>query len=378
MASRRSRPRLSPASLLLLVAASVVPTLLLTPLLRPGPPPCLSPLPAARWLLARPGAASCLDCHSPSGQHLSLAALRLDAPRDDGPGRAPAQIPGPQELEAPGIENLYRLSPGLYSGGQPEGAEAFRALADLGVRTIVTVDGAEPDVEGAGRYGMRYVHIPVGYDGIPADRASALVKAARTLPGPIYVHCHHGKHRGPTAAALCAVAVEGWDRDRAIDWLERAGTSPDYAGLFDTVARFEPPTEEQLAEVPDSALPERAEVPDLVEAMVGVDLRWELLKAVAGAGFRAPDDHPDLDPPHEALMLAEHYRELRRLEESEARGEGFLDRLERAERHAMTLRDALRPPADGTPIDREAASAAFDAAGTDCASCHAAFRDRAD
>ncbi|QDV34861.1 phosphatase domain-containing protein [Tautonia plasticadhaerens] len=347
MESRRSRPRLSPAPSLLLVAASAVPTLLPAPMPRPAPP---------------------------SGQHLAPVAHPLDAPASP---PASGQDEAPEELEAPGIENLFRLAPGLYSGGQPGGDESFRALADLGVRTIITVDGASPDVEAAGRYGMRYVHVPVGYDGIPADRASALVKAARTLPGPIYVHCHHGKHRGPTAAALCAVAVEGWDRPRALGWLRQAGTSPDYAGLFDAVSSFEPPTDEQLAEVPDSALPERAEVPDLVEAMVGVDLRWEHLKAVAGAGFRPPPDHPDLDPPHEALMLAEHYRELRRLGESEARGEGFLDRLERAEQHAMTLRDALRPPAHGAPIDREAASAAFDAAGTDCTSCHAAFRDRA-
>ena len=29
-----------------------------------------------------------------------------------------------------------------------------------------------------------------------------LARAARTLPGPIFVHCHHGMHRGPAAAAV--------------------------------------------------------------------------------------------------------------------------------------------------------------------------------
>jgi protein tyrosine phosphatase (PTP) superfamily phosphohydrolase (DUF442 family) len=285
--------------------------------------------------------------------------------------------PGPEPIEAPGIENLYRLSPRLLSGGQPEGGEAFKTLADLGVRTIVTVDGAAPDLESARQYGIRYVHLPVGYDGIPKDRAAALVKAVRTLPEPIYVHCHHGKHRGPTAAAICAIATEGWDRESARNWLEQAGTSPDYAGLFETIAAFEPPTDADLASLPETALPERAEVPDLVKAMVDVDLKWEHLKAIAEVGFKVPPDQPDLDPPHEALMLAEHYRELQRLDESKGRGEAFLDRLESAERNAMSLRDALRPPPDGKPIDPEAASAAFQAAGTDCKTCHVAFRDRA-
>src|SRR6478752_3279438 len=53
----------------------------------------------------------------------------------------------PERLDVRGIENVYRLSPTLYSGGQPEGAEAFSALKDLGIRTILTVDGSRPDVE---------------------------------------------------------------------------------------------------------------------------------------------------------------------------------------------------------------------------------------
>ena len=275
----------------------------------------------------------------------------------------------PERIEAEGIENLYRIGPGLYSGGQPGGASAFHALAELGVKTIVTVDGAAPDVEGARRYGMRYVHLPVGYDGISENRADALVKAAKTLPGPIYVHCHHGKHRGPTAAALCAIALDGWDRDRARRWLELAGTSPDYAGLFATIDAFEPPTDAELEAIPIDALPERAEVPALVDGMVEVDARWERLKAVADADFRAPPDHPDLDPSHEALMLAESYRELARLDESRGRGADFLDRLAEALRHALTFRDALGA-GDGDSIE-----AAFRAASGDCKSCHVQYRD---
>ena len=75
-------------------------------------------------------------------------------------------------------------------------------------------------------------------------------------------------------------------------------------------------------------------------------------------------------------MLAEQFRELRRLDESKDRGAEFLGRLEAAERHAMDLRDALRDPSDGsTPERRDAASAAFEAAGRDCTGCHVQFRN---
>ncbi|WP_169976900.1 protein-tyrosine phosphatase family protein [Tautonia rosea] len=289
-----------------------------------------------------------------------------------GIGSVPGPVEEPVRLEAPGIENLFRLSPRLLSGGQPKGEEAFQTLAELGVKTIVSVDGQVPDLDRARQYGLRYIHLPVGYDGIPSDRALALAKVAKEAKGPIYLHCHHGKHRGPAAAAICGMVAEGWDHERARNWLERAGTSADYAGLYTSIETFTPPSAIAIAALTETDLPEQAEVPDLVEGMVGIDLRWEHVKTIADAGFRVPDDHPDLDPSHEATLLAEHYRELARLDESKERGDAFLALLRQSERNALTLRDALRP----SVIDREAATTAFQAAANDCKSCHSHFRDR--
>ena len=36
----------------------------------------------------------------------------------------------------------------------------------------------------AKKYGMRYVHLPHGYDGIPEERIAELAKAVRDLPQP--------------------------------------------------------------------------------------------------------------------------------------------------------------------------------------------------
>jgi hypothetical protein len=41
-----------------------------------------------------------------------------------------------------GIENFYHLSDRFYSGAAPEGDAAFAELRKLGVKTIITVDGA--------------------------------------------------------------------------------------------------------------------------------------------------------------------------------------------------------------------------------------------
>jgi protein tyrosine phosphatase (PTP) superfamily phosphohydrolase (DUF442 family) len=283
--------------------------------------------------------------------------------------------PAPERLPAQGVENLYRLSPRLYSGGQPEGAKGFTALKALGVRTILSVDGATPDVETARQLGLRYVHLPVGYDGVPREQALRMIQAVRTLPGPVFVHCHHGKHRGPTAAALCGLATEGWGNEQALAWMNQAGTSPDYRGLFASVEGFTVPSPTELARVSND-FPERAKVPGLVETMVQVDATWDRLKAVREAGFRAPPGHADVDPSHEALQLAEHFRESLRLPETRAKGEAFRREMESSVSRATALEGALRAWGEGhTEGARRAAEAAFREAEKSCTACHARFRD---
>src|SRR5262245_60445548 len=97
-------------------------------------------------------------------------------------GSAPAPSPpDPGRLELAGLHNVYRVTDKLYSGSSPEGDEGFRSLQRLGVKTVLSVDGARPDVERSRRFGLRYAHLPVGYDGITHDQALRLARAVRDL-----------------------------------------------------------------------------------------------------------------------------------------------------------------------------------------------------
>lgn len=295
----------------------------------------------------------------PVGEHVSAA----------GAARAP------EKLEIRGIENAYRLSPNLYSGSDPHGFETLTALKNLGIRTIISVDGVAPDVETAKSLGIRYVHLPIGYDGVPRDQAVKMVKAVQTLPGPVYVHCHHGIHRGPAAAAICGMASEGWSKDRAADWMNLAGTAADYRGLYTSVRDFAPPTAQEL-EAAGADLPESAEVDGLVETMVKVDQRWDGLKAIQKAGFRPPAGHPDLDPTAEALQLVELFRESSRLPESKAKGDEFLRETSSAEGLANAFYEAMaKHGKQPSPESLQALEAAFSATGKSCKSCHVRYRD---
>src|SRR4051812_49835968 len=65
------------------------------------------------------------------------------------------------------LESFYQLSPQVYSSGQPQGDKDFSALAKLGIKVIISVDGVVPDVEGAKKHGIRSFHLPMGYNGVP-------------------------------------------------------------------------------------------------------------------------------------------------------------------------------------------------------------------
>jgi protein tyrosine phosphatase (PTP) superfamily phosphohydrolase (DUF442 family) len=223
----------------------------------------------------------------------------------------------PQELErltSQHVPNLIRVTAGVYSGGLPEGEAAFREIAELGIKTIISVDGMKPDVETAARFGLRYVHLPHGYDGISESRSQELAKAVRDLPGPILLHCHHGKHRSPTAAAVACVLSGRIDSASAPSVLKLAGTSPHYLGLYQVAQQARPLTDEQLDAVQVEFKP-IAEVPPMTEAMVEMEHRLGHLQLIETANWRAPASHPDLVPAHEALLLRELYAELLRSDE---------------------------------------------------------------
>jgi protein tyrosine phosphatase (PTP) superfamily phosphohydrolase (DUF442 family) len=278
-------------------------------------------------------------------------------------------------VEAPGLHNVYRLTDRLYSGSSPEGDAGFASLKRLGIKTVLSVDGARPDVARAHRYGLRYVHLPVGYDGVPQSQALRIARAVRDLPGPVYVHCHHGLHRGPAAAAVAWRCLDGkCPAAAAVMFLRQAGTDPRYTGLYAAAEKLRVPAKDDLDRMP-ADFPEAVAVPALAQAMVGLDRRWDNLKQVRAAGWQAPRDNPDLDPAHEALQLVEQYREAGRLPDVKRRPGEFSRWLGEAEAAAGELEAVLRRgKAQGT-VDAAAAAAAFRRAGSACARCHGKYRD---
>lgn len=298
---------------------------------------------------------------------LSCLAAQPTRAADPVPAAGSELAPSVQRLEITGVHNAFRVTDRIYSGSQPEGDEAFAALARLGVKTIISVDGSKPEVERARRHGIRYVHLPVGYDGVSKPCVAALAKAGTTLSGPIFVHCHHGLHRGPAAVAVLAEATASWSTHQAVAWMRQAGTSPDYAGLYRCAASFTAPTAAELSAVGD--LPEVARTSSLVEAMVAIDNHFAALKAMEKLGWKTPPQHADLTPAHEATLLWEQFRELARTPDTAQRPAEYRGKMEATEKAASRLRRCLEEGNNGKT------AAAFQELAQSCSSCHRHYRN---
>jgi protein tyrosine phosphatase (PTP) superfamily phosphohydrolase (DUF442 family) len=276
----------------------------------------------------------------------------------------------PKKVESTTLPNTYWLTSKILSGGQPQGEAGFEDLQELGVRTVISVDGAKPDVASARKFGLRYVHLPHGYDGIPKERLLELTKAIRELPGAVYIHCHHGKHRSPAAAAAACVSAGFLDHEQALAVLAAAGTSPGYRGLFQTVRKARQ-IDAKTLDAAHVEFRESVDVPPLADAMIAIEHTHDHLRLIASAGWKPTTEHPDIDPPHEALLLREHFTELLRTKDVISRPAAFQSLLRQSESNAQGLEDLLRR----ANFDERQANDFFERITSDCTACHQKFRD---
>ena len=269
----------------------------------------------------------------------------------------------PIALPAECLENVWRLSERIISGSEPRDAAAFAELSHWGVTTIVSVDGTQPRLELAKKAGMRYVHIPIGYTGVSRESQQMLVRVARDVPGIIYIHCHHGKHRGPAAAAVLCRADDGRSALAARTILVRAGTGREYPGLWRAVERFENPS--PSVELP--TLVEQAETGSLVTAMTKLDRSFERLKHCASNDWSSARHLDEASCETESVKLMELLAEAARLPVAPA----LQNKLQQSSALAAELVRTLRAePKDTARCDELLAKL-----NSNCTACHQQHRN---
>ncbi len=243
-----------------------------------------------------------------------------------------------KKISSKNLENLFQISPSIYSGSEPKTDTAFEELNRLGIRTVVSVDGIRPNLKEAHKQNLRYVHIPIGYDGIEEHAQLSLIQLIQSAEGPYYIHCHHGRHRGPAAAAIAAIAKKELTNEEGWQVLEQARTGQEYTGLWQAVESFDLP-KNQITEWPK--LLAFSKVDSFSASMAMMDRAISHLEELRDNDWKTIKEHPDLTPDLAALHLREGFVEAQRTMSSSV-PQDFKQSLEEGIKNSKALESALK------------------------------------
>lgn len=303
------------------------------------------------------------------------------------------ELPPLPAHEYPGLANVYALSASIVSGGEPLEDASFDHLAKWGVRTIISVDGKAPDVEAAEARGMRYVHIPLRYSGMTELQIAQVAKTFRELEPPFYVHCFHGVHRGPAAAALGRVVRDGASREQAMAEMRQwSRTAAKYEALYATIASADLPTPADSAACTFDFPSTKPAPAGLLSSMIELTRVHDDLKLVAKVAWMTDPTHPDIDAFRSAEQLAAYLRGANELPEVTDGPADQREWMNEAVVASSDLVEALRILRDGPQVEGKAlegverevalrvatsqADEAFGRVKDSCATCHAPYRNR--
>jgi len=122
-----------------------------------------------------------------------------------------------QPIQMKGVPNLHKVSDSLYRSAQPS-AEGMKNLRAIGVETIVNLRSFHSDRDEIGDTGLAYEHIYMkAWHPEEEEAVRFLQIVANPRRYPVLVHCQHGADRTGTMVALYRVAVQGWNKEEAIE-----------------------------------------------------------------------------------------------------------------------------------------------------------------
>src|SRR5208282_5592467 len=116
----------------------------------------------------------------------------------------------------------------LYRGGQP-GSDGVRALAELGVRTVISLRwgqrGIETERSSVEAAGMNFVSIRLNYWNLPSQTILDEFLSLLNDPAqrPIFIHCLHGADRTGLLIAIFRIAHDGWTVENAYAEMKQHG-----------------------------------------------------------------------------------------------------------------------------------------------------------
>jgi protein tyrosine/serine phosphatase len=126
------------------------------------------------------------------------------------------------------LPNFYPINANLFRGAQPTEA-GVKQLADMGVKTIIELRGADEKAETEESWAraakINFINIPLNNWFGPKDEKieKVLVEINKTENQPVFVHCQRGADRTGTVIAVYRITHDGWTAKQANDEAKKFG-----------------------------------------------------------------------------------------------------------------------------------------------------------
>jgi hypothetical protein len=218
---------------------------------------------------------------------------------------------------------------------------------------------------------MQCAHLPMSFSDVSRTFALNIAKAARDLPGPVFIYSNEG-HRAYAAAAIAEVTLGEMNSDEAVAALKKAGMPTTLPKLFAAV-KSAVPAETRVLDSMQIEFSSQASISPAVDTMCAID---RMLSRV-NSGTKSADADESARKTlsrdaHNLLQKLMHYN----ADESQSRSAEF-----RAQSHEAVVAAALLACSasewSSTPDKKQAEELlkAADRVTRSCNSCHSKFRD---
>lgn len=123
------------------------------------------------------------------------------------------------------IKNFGQMDDRFFRGAQPKDEADYKALADLGITTVIDLQ-AEPkayEKQFVESLGMKYINIPMIGKKYPTPEATETFLKTVNDPdtGKFFVHCAGGRHRTGAMGAVYRYERYNWNYDQVYQEMKK-------------------------------------------------------------------------------------------------------------------------------------------------------------
>ena len=114
------------------------------------------------------------------------------------------------------LNKLYKINDSVYRSEQPNSKE-FHELENLGIKTIINLRRLKDDTRKAKGTNLILKHIPLRAGELSEADLKETLRIIHSSEKPLLIHCWHGSDRTGAVIAAYRMALENWEKKKAIN-----------------------------------------------------------------------------------------------------------------------------------------------------------------